>query len=122
MTKTKLLFGTAAACAAVAVFSLNAAAASAGVVDTASSPLAVRSLASSSSAKLTALAKGELVTLISQNGNWWYVQYSAGGYGYCSADYIAQQSGSYEAYVATNSGRLNVRSGPSTGYSVKATL
>ena len=66
--------------------------------------------------------KGEYITLISKEGNWWYVQYSADGYGYCSADYIAQQSGSYEAYVATSSGRLNVRSGPSTGYSVKATL
>ncbi|MBQ5810662.1 MAG: SH3 domain-containing protein, partial [Clostridia bacterium] len=94
----------------------------AGVIAVSRGGLNVRSSPTTSSSVKKVMLKGEYITLISKEGNWWYVQYSADGYGYCSADYIAQQSGSYEAYVATSSGRLNVRSGPSTGYSVKATL
>lgn len=94
----------------------------AGIVNTSSSRLNVRSSASTSSAVKTSLSKGSYVTLISKSGNWWYVQYSASGYGYCSASYIKEVSGSYAAYVNTNSSRLNIRSGASTSYSVKTSL
>ena len=122
MTRSKILFGTAAACAAAAVFSLSANAASAGVVATYSSPLVVRSLASSSSAKLTALAKGELVTLISQNGDWWYVEYSDDRYGYCHSDYITELENAKSAFVNVTNGNLNVRSSASKASSIKDRL
>ncbi len=122
MSVSKVLFGTAAACAAAVAFSLNANAASAGVISTQSSPLVVRSLASSSSSKLTALAKGELVTLISQNGDWWYVEYSDDRYGYCHADYITPLTTANSASVNISGGNLNVRSSPSRSSSVVASL
>jgi len=122
MTKSKILFGTAAACAAAAVFSLNVNAVSAGMVTTESSPLVVRSLASSSSSKLAALAKGELVTLISQNGDWWYVKYSGDRYGYCHADYITALNTANSAFVNVSSGNLNVRSSASKSSAVKDRL
>ena len=122
MIKTKLLFGTAAACAAAAVFSLNVNAASAGIVSTQSSPLAVRSLASSSSSKLTVLDKGEPVTLISQNGDWWYVKYAENRYGYCHSDYITELTSANSAFVNISGGNLNVRSSASKASSVKDKL
>lgn len=109
-----------------AIPNINASAAttslSAGVVTVSRGGLNVRSSPTTSSSVKKVLLKGEMVTLISLEGNWWYVQYSSGGFGYCSADYITRQNDSYEAYVATNSGRLNIRSGPATSYSVRTTL
>ena len=94
----------------------------AGVISVSRGGLNVRSSPSTSSSVKKVMLKGEYVTLISKSGNWWYVQYAAGSYGYCSADYISVVAESYEAYVATNSGRLNIRSGASTSASVKTTL
>ena len=61
------------------------------------------------------------MTLLSRSGEWWYVRYAPAGYGYCHSRYITEVSSS-AATVSTQSGRLNVRSGPGTGYSVTASL
>lgn len=98
------------------------AASKAGAVTTNGARLNVRSAAGTSSSVKTSLANKSNVTLISKSGNWWYVQYSASGYGYCSADYITEVSGSFAAYVATDSGRLNIRKGPSTSYGIITSL
>ena len=87
----------------------------AGQVSISSGYLNVRSTASSGSAKVAALSKGSLVTLISRSGSWWRVEYAKGKYGYCHADYIKTVTGT-PVTVQTNSSSLNVRSGPGTSY------
>lgn len=87
----------------------------AGKITVSSGNLYVRSSASASSAILTKLPSGSYVTLLSQSGLWWYIEYSKGQYGYCSSAYIAQQSDTYAASTVSN---LNVRSGPKTSYGV----
>ncbi len=94
----------------------------AGVIATASGSLNVRAGASSSGTVLTALAKGSYVTLMSKSGTWWYVEYAAGKYGYCSTAYIQQVGASYAASVATSGGGLNVRSGAGTSYGIQTAL
>lgn len=89
--------------------------AQAGMVSTSSGNLNVRSGGSTNSAVLTSLPKGSYVTLVSRSGAWWYVEYGKGLYGYCHADYITPVSGS-TATVQTQSGSLNIRSGPGTSY------
>ncbi len=90
----------------------------AGVVSLSSGRLNVRISASTSSAILTSLANGSYVTLISKSGNWYYVEYDDGKFGYCHKDYIKLDSGK-TAKVVTQSTALNVRSGAGTGYSIK---
>jgi len=68
---------------------------------------------------VSALAKGNYITLISKSGSWWKVEYAQGQYGYCSASYISQVSGAYAAYATAN---LNVRSGPGTTYGITGWL
>ncbi|MBP3415612.1 MAG: SH3 domain-containing protein [Clostridia bacterium] len=118
MDKFKKMLTAAASVAAAAAFTVTVQAASAGVVDTDSSPLSVRSLASTSSAKLTTLSKGSLVTLISKSGSWWYVEYGDGRYGYCHQDYISQLTSAKSAYVNISGGKLNVRASGSKSSSV----
>ena len=118
MDKFKKMLTVAASVAAAAAFTVTAQAVSAGVVDTDSSPLSVRSLASTSSAKLTTLSKGSLVTLISKSGSWWYVEYGDGRYGYCHQDYISQLTSAKSAYVNISGGKLNVRASGSKSSSV----
>ena len=88
----------------------------AGIVSTSSGKLNVRSGASTGASVVATLSKGSYVTLISQSGSWWYVEYGKGQYGYCHANYITSASGS-AATVQTQSGSLNVRSGAGTSYS-----
>lgn len=90
----------------------------AGVVSLSSGRLNVRSSASTGGAILTSLANGSYVTLISKSGNWYYVEYADGKFGYCHKDYIKPDSGK-TAKVVTQSTALNVRSGAGTGYSIK---
>ena len=90
----------------------------AGRVNTSSTSLNVRSAPSS-----TAIVKGKLnrntyVTLLSKNGNYWYVRYGDNNYGYCHQDYIRQVSSKVRR-VKTTSGNLRVRSGASTSFIVK---
>ena len=88
---------------------------SAGIISLTSGSLNVRSSASTTSTILTALPKGGYITLLSKSGSWWRVEYAAGRYGYCSAAYVNQVSGTYAAYSTAS---LNVRSGPGTDNSI----
>ncbi len=90
----------------------------AGIVSLSGGRLNVRNSASTSGAILTSLANGSYITLISKSGNWYYVEYADGKFGYCHKDYIKLDSGK-TAKVSTQSTSLNVRSGAGTGYSVK---
>lgn len=87
----------------------------AGVVYTAGSRLNVRSQGSTASSVVSALPNGSYVTLLSRSGAWWRVEYGAGQYGYCHADYI-RTTASSTARVSTSSSNLNVRSGAGTSY------
>lgn len=122
----KTLFLAAILAATLSGFAVTSSAAgagaTAGVVSTVSSPLMVRSTASTESSIVATLPKGSTVTLLSQSGSWWYVEYSANKFGYCHANYITQLASSHAGYVATSSGSLNIRSGGSTSYSVTALL
>ncbi len=51
-----------------------------------------------------------------KSGDWWYVEFDDGKYGYCHSDYIQTVSATAKA-VKTASGNLNVRSGAGTSYS-----
>lgn len=92
-----------------------------GKVTTASTSLNVRKSASTSSSVVATLKRNSLVTLISKNGNFWYVRYGASSYGYCSADYITVTSKDVKT-VKTTSGNLNVRSSASTSATIKTRL
>ncbi len=94
----------------------------AGRVATSDSNLNVRSGPGSGYPIRSSLPKNSTVTLMSRSGAWWQVEYASGTYGYVHSSYISQVSGSYAAYVATDSDRLNVRSGPGTGYAIAAKL
>ena len=93
----------------------------AGAVTTASTSLNVRSSPSTTSTILAALNKGSHITLLSKSGSWWKVEYGKNLQGYCHADYITVIEGT-PARVATQSGSLNVRTGPGTSYSVRTQL
>ena len=122
----KTLFLAAVLAATLSGFAMTSAAAgagaTAGVVSTVSSPLMVRRAASVDSAVVSTLAKGSTVTLVSQSGAWWYVEYAAGQYGYCHASYITQRTSSRAGYVATVSGALNIRTGESASSPVATQL
>lgn len=86
-----------------------------GRVTVSSGTLNVRKEPSTAAQRVTALPKGSLVTLICRSGAWWKVEYDKGQYGYCHGDYIKVESGTARS-VATSSGSLNVRGGPSTSH------
>lgn len=90
----------------------------AGVVSLSGGRLNVRKGASTSSIVLTSLPNGSYITLISKSGDWYYVEYADGKYGYCHKDFIKPDSGK-TATVNTSSTSLNVRSGAGVNYSVK---
>lgn len=94
----------------------------AGMVTTASSPLNVRSGASTASPVIGSLARHSYVTLITRSGSWWYVEYAPGKYGYAHANYITPVNGSFQAYVNTNYSNLNVRTGAGTNFAIKDRL
>ena len=87
----------------------------AGIVDISGGRLNVRAAASTSSSVKTKLSDGSYVTLISRSGDWWYVEYGKGQYGWCHSAYI-DSAASTPRRVYTSSGSLNVRSGAGTGY------
>ncbi len=94
----------------------------AGVITTQSTGLNVRETASNTGRRLAVLPKGSYVTLLERQGDWWYVEYAKGKYGYCSADYITQSSGIVSGTVYTQQTGLNVRKGPSTQYGISGVL
>ncbi len=91
----------------------------AGRVRTAQTRLNVRSSPSTRSSVLGGLSKGTVVALVEKTGNWWKVEYSAGRYGYCHEDYI-ETIPARRATVSAGGSRLNIRTGPSTSYSIAA--
>ena len=93
----------------------------AGQVNTVSGRLNVRSAPSVTSSVKTSLPKGSYVTIISEKDNFYYVLYNDSYYGYCYKDYIKEVSDT-NANVNTLWGNLNVRTGPSTSYSIKDKL
>ena len=99
----------------------RAASLKAGAVTTSTGSLNVRSQPSSAGSVTTALQKGSYVTLHSQTGQWWQVEYDKGKFGYCHSQYIAQVQGT-QVSVSLSSGSLNVRTGPGTGYARAASL
>lgn len=102
----------------VAPFGASAATAEskAGRIATESGGLNVRRAAGTSSDIVTSLYKGSYVTLMWRSGDWWYVEYDDGKFGYCHSDYIDTVSATARV-VRTTSGSLNVRSGAGTSYS-----
>lgn len=81
---------------------------------------------------LTKLSKGTELTIYSQSNGWYYVS-ANGQTGYVSGDYVRQtQSGSSSTDTSSPSsstegagvttGSVNLRSGPSTGYTILARL
>ena len=92
----------------------------AGQVTVSYGSLNVRASASTSGAMLASLTKGSYVALISKSGLWWRVEYAAGKYGYCHADYIKTLSSSVATVQV--SGSLNVRTGPGTSYAKSGSL
>lgn len=93
----------------------------AGAVTTRSSALNVRSSPSTGAAVVATLRKGSYITLISKTGSWWNVEFGNRQQGYCHSDYITIVEGT-AVTVATQSGPLNVRSGPSTSHGKIAML
>lgn len=93
----------------------------AGTVTTGSGSLNVRSSPSVTAPRVTSLPRGSHITLMERSGDWWRIEYGKGLYGYCSASYITPISGT-AVTVATNSGSLNVRTGPGTSYAKSASL
>lgn len=88
----------------------------AGRVATASGRLNVRRSATTSSDIVSSLYKGSYLTLMWKSGDWWYVEFDDGKFGYCHSDYIQTVSATAKT-VKTTSGNLNVRSGAGTSYS-----
>lgn len=123
MIKRILLFLLTAVLAASIVMPVHAAdaASQAGMVSTSGGSLNVRSQASSGAAVVATLRKGSYITLLSKSGAWWKVEYAKGRYGYCHADYITAVYG-VPATIKTQSGSLNVRSGPGTAYAKTGSL
>lgn len=94
----------------------------AGIVTTQSTGLNVREEASASSKRLAVLPKGSYVTILEKRGDWWYVEYGKGKYGYCAAQYITKDMNCFAGFVNTQQTGLNVRKGPGTQYGVEALL
>ncbi|MBQ9980844.1 MAG: SH3 domain-containing protein [Oscillospiraceae bacterium] len=92
----------------------------AGQVAISDGSLNVRSAASTASHITGSLEKDSYVTLLEKSGGWWKVRYN-GGQGWCSGSYITVLDDE-TARIKLDWGTLNVRRGPGTGYSVKATL
>ena len=89
----------------------------AGKVNVSSGNLNIRSQPSSGSTITSKAPKDSYLTLHSQSGEWWYVEYDNNKYGYCHSAYILESGGSARK-VYTNSGMLNVRSGAGTGHAI----
>ncbi len=103
-----------------AALALPVAAADGGIVDV-DTRLNVREAASASSAVKTRLWDGQVITLHDKSGNWWYVEYAPGAFGYVSADYVNELK-LKSARVTTSATSLNVREGASSASAIKDKL
>lgn len=93
----------------------------AGKVNTAGGNLNVRSSPSLESYIKASVKNGTLITVLSENGSFYYVRYGNSSYGYCHKSYIRITSEN-GVIVNTGWGNLNVRTGAGTSYSVKDSL
>ena len=94
---------------------------SAAIVSTGGSRLNVRASPAVTGKWLASLADGTTVTLYERSGDFYRVEYAAGVFGYCHADYLTPLAGQ-AATVTTGASTLNVRSGGGTSYSRIASL
>ena len=92
----------------------------AGKVATQSTNLNVRSGPSTANSISGKLEKGSWVTLLTKKGDWWRVRFGANAYGYCSAAYIEEKSGSFLDTLRQNG--VSVYRGAGTEYEIKKTL
>lgn len=115
----KLSFASAliAVCAAL---TFGTAALDAGTVHV-GTKLNVRAAPSTTSSVKTTLQNGNMIMLLSAENGWWRVEYAPDAFGYVSSNYVTAM-GYPSATVQTAGGRLNVRSGPGTSYSVVGSL
>ena len=88
---------------------------SGGRVDINNGTLNVRSSASTSSSIKAKIKDNSYLTIYSTNGNFYYVEYKDGYFGYVHKNYVDVVSSNIKK-VNTTSGNLNVRYGPSTSY------
>ncbi len=93
----------------------------AGKVSTAGGNLNVRNAPSLNSYIKTSIKNGNLITVLSENGNFYYVRFGNSSYGYCHKSYIRIISDN-GVLVNTEWGNLNVRTGAGTSFSVKDKL
>ncbi|MDE7161190.1 MAG: SH3 domain-containing protein [Anaeroplasmataceae bacterium] len=89
----------------------------AGVVETGGSNLNVRASNSTSSSIIGKVKHNTYVTILSESGDFYYVEYLENTYGYVHKDYVRIQSTKVKR-VNTGGVNLNVRSGASTAYSI----
>lgn len=89
----------------------------AAIVSTGGANLNVRVEASTSSKIKTKLSDSSYFTIISSKNNFYYIEYLKNSYGYVHKDYVKIISQD-EREVKTGGANLNVRSGPSTNYSI----
>ncbi|MBD5390729.1 SH3 domain-containing protein [bacterium] len=89
----------------------------AGIVETSGSNLNVRANNSTSSSIIGKVKDKSYVTILSESGNFYYVEYSENTYGYVHKDYVQVQSNTVKR-VNTGGVNLNVRYGPSTSYAI----
>ena len=88
---------------------------SGGVVDISSGNLNVRTSASTTSTIKAKIKDNSYLSIYSTNGNFYYVEYKDGYFGYVHKNYVDVISTNVKK-VSTSGGSLNVRYGPSTSY------
>ena len=106
-------------CLTVAVGGASARADSTGAATVTASALNMRAEPSTASAIVTCLPRGTVVVVTGESGDWYQVYYN-GHSGYMSKSYLSYaSSGQTDLGTGTVKGTyVNVRSGPSTAYSV----
>lgn len=87
----------------------------AGIVDAEGSNLNVRASNTTASQIIGKIKDNSYLTILSQHGNFYYVEYLENTYGYVHMDYVNIVSSTVKK-VNTGGANLNVRYGPSTSY------
>lgn len=88
---------------------------SGGIVDTNGGKLNVRTSASTTSNIKAQVKDNSYLTIYSTNGNFYYVEYKNGYFGYVHKSYVDIVSSNIKK-VSTSGGNLNVRYGPGMNY------
>ena len=92
-----------------------------GVVSTNGGSLNVRSGKSTSTSSKYSLPNGSYFKIISQDNNWYYIEYKDNSFGYVYKPYVKEVNLTTK-YVSTNGGNLNVRESASTNSNIKYKL